>query len=217
MISDRDSSGVLTRKEREELVLDLYFKENKTYHEIAKIARMSPRDIKPIIDKAYQEKERTEHKSTAVQAYELFYKGKTPLEVAITLNIGETQVTAYYWQYLVWSIIDNYLRGILCFKRFLLNQNMLPRICRLLTAHFEEATEHIQVIVNLTEHGFRYKNFVALSVAMEEHYYHDRHQRYRHWPRQRYHHFQQKNIECYAVWILFVVLDLLLAVMLIVR
>jgi DNA-directed RNA polymerase specialized sigma subunit len=39
MISDRDSSGMLTRKEREELVLDLYFSQNKTYHEIAKIAR----------------------------------------------------------------------------------------------------------------------------------------------------------------------------------
>jgi hypothetical protein len=89
MISDRDSNGVLTRKEREELVLDLYFKENNTYHEIAKIARISPRDIKPIIDKAINEKERTEHKSTTVQAYELFYKGKTPLEVAIILNIRE--------------------------------------------------------------------------------------------------------------------------------
>ncbi|MFL6402101.1 MAG: hypothetical protein ACJ71M_01280 [Nitrososphaeraceae archaeon] len=54
MISDTNSNGVLTRKEREELVLDLYF--NKTYPEIAKIARMSPRDIEPIIDKAYQDK-----------------------------------------------------------------------------------------------------------------------------------------------------------------
>jgi hypothetical protein len=55
-----DSNGVLTRKEREELVIDLNFNQNKTYHEIAKIARISPRDIKPIIDKAYQEKERQE-------------------------------------------------------------------------------------------------------------------------------------------------------------
>jgi DNA-directed RNA polymerase specialized sigma subunit len=54
MISNTNSNGVLTRKEREELVLDLYFNQNKTYHEIAKIAGMSPRDIKPIIDKAYQ-------------------------------------------------------------------------------------------------------------------------------------------------------------------
>ena len=53
MTSDIDRNGVLTRREREELVLDLYFNQNKTYQEIAKIARKSPRDIKPIIDKAY--------------------------------------------------------------------------------------------------------------------------------------------------------------------
>jgi hypothetical protein len=90
MTSNIDSNGVLTRKEKEELVLDLYFNQNKTYHEMAKIARISPRDIKPIIDKAYQQKETTEHKSVAVQAYELFFKGKTPLEVCIILNIGQT-------------------------------------------------------------------------------------------------------------------------------
>jgi uncharacterized protein YoxC len=107
MISDTNSNGVLTRKQREELVLDLYLKENKTYHEIAKIARMSPRDIKPIIDKAYQEKERTEHKSLAVQTYQLFSKGKTPLDVAIDLNIGQVQATIYYAEYLKLAELDD--------------------------------------------------------------------------------------------------------------
>jgi hypothetical protein len=74
--------------------------ENKTYHEIAKIARMSPGDIKPIIDKAYEEQRRTEHKSLAIQAYQLFSKGKTPLDVAIDLNIGQAQTTQYYAEYL---------------------------------------------------------------------------------------------------------------------
>jgi hypothetical protein len=100
MTIDFDSKNVLTRKQKEEIVLDLYFNQNKTIREIAKIARMSPRDIKAIVDKAYQEKERKEHKSLAVQAYELFYQGKTPLEVAIILNIGQTEVTHYYTQYL---------------------------------------------------------------------------------------------------------------------
>jgi DNA-directed RNA polymerase specialized sigma subunit len=57
MISNTNSNRVLTRKEREELVLNLFFKQNKTIREIAKIARMSPRDIKSILDKTYQEKE----------------------------------------------------------------------------------------------------------------------------------------------------------------
>jgi hypothetical protein len=89
MTSDIDSNGVLTRQEREELVLDLYFNQNKKYSEIAKIARISPRDIKPIIDKASQEKERQARKSLAVQAYELFFKGKTLLQVTIDLNLGQ--------------------------------------------------------------------------------------------------------------------------------
>jgi hypothetical protein len=100
MTSDIDSNRVLSRKEREQLVLDLYFNLNKTYNEISKIARISLRDIKPIIDKAINEKERTEHKSTAVQAYELFSQGKTLLEVTIDLNLNQAQATAYYGEYL---------------------------------------------------------------------------------------------------------------------
>jgi hypothetical protein len=107
MTSDIDSDRVLTRKEREELVLDLYFNQNKTYPEIAKIAKISPRDIKPIIDKAHQEKERQEHKALFVQAYELFSKGKKPLEVAIILNLGQAQVTAYYADYLKLVQLDD--------------------------------------------------------------------------------------------------------------
>ena len=95
-----DSNKILSRQEREERVLDLYFNQNKNYRQIAKEMKMSVRDIGEIVNRAKQEKERQEHKSIAVQAYELFYKGKTPLDVAIILNIGEAQATAYYWQYL---------------------------------------------------------------------------------------------------------------------
>ncbi|MFL6425081.1 MAG: hypothetical protein ACJ71R_16015 [Nitrososphaeraceae archaeon] len=84
MISDTNSNGLLTRKQKEELVMQ---GGRACYHEISKIARISPRDIKPIIDKAINEKERTEHKSTAVQAYELFSKGKTLLEVTIEFHL----------------------------------------------------------------------------------------------------------------------------------
>jgi hypothetical protein len=111
-----DSDAVLSKKEKEELVLDLYFNQNKTYQETAKIARMSPRDIKPIIDKAYQKKERTEHKSLAVQAYELFSKGKTPLDAAITLNIGQTSAIEYYAEYLRQIGIEDITKIYLEFK-----------------------------------------------------------------------------------------------------
>jgi hypothetical protein len=50
--------------------------------------KMSLRDIGEIVNRAKEEKERQEHKSLSVQAYDKFFKGKTPLQVAIELNIG---------------------------------------------------------------------------------------------------------------------------------
>ncbi len=36
---------ILTKQERERLLLDLYYNQGKTYREISKQARISPRDI----------------------------------------------------------------------------------------------------------------------------------------------------------------------------
>jgi hypothetical protein len=49
---------------------------------------MSVRDIGEIVNRVKEEKERQDHKSLVVQAYEHFSKGKTPLEMAIILNIA---------------------------------------------------------------------------------------------------------------------------------
>ena len=68
---------------------------------------MSVRDIGEIVNRAKEEKERQEHKALFVQAYELFSKGKKPLEVAIILNLGQAQVTAYYADYLKLVQLDD--------------------------------------------------------------------------------------------------------------
>src|ERR687889_2242189 len=103
---------ILTRQERERLVLDLY-NQGKTYREIAKEARISPRDIGVILNKVIQEKtegskeegikqqddnvkqnkqqEQQQHLSLSAQAYKLFSDRNTPLEVAITLNLEESE------------------------------------------------------------------------------------------------------------------------------
>jgi hypothetical protein len=68
--------------------VEFNFNQNKNYRQIAQEMKMSLRDIGEIVKRAKEEKERQEHKSLSVQAYDKFFKGKTPLQVAIELNIG---------------------------------------------------------------------------------------------------------------------------------
>ena len=107
---------VLTRQEKEKLVLDLY-NQGKTYREIAKEARMCPRDIGVIVNMAVKEEElKTDHRndkenqdtnnsaekklkdqelSLSTRAYKLLSKGKALVEVAVALNLEEVEVTRY--------------------------------------------------------------------------------------------------------------------------
>jgi hypothetical protein len=89
----------LTRQEKEKLVLDLYYNQNKSYHQIAKEARICPRDIKAILDKRVKEVELKQSMSVSSQGYKLFLQGKSPLEVAIALNLRDAQVTELYKEY----------------------------------------------------------------------------------------------------------------------
>ncbi len=94
----------LNRRERERLVLELY-NQGKTYREISREARISPRDIGVILNKALEKKkdqaskeqgqdnngaqyyqQKQHHLSPSAQAYKLFFDRKTPLEAAIQLN-----------------------------------------------------------------------------------------------------------------------------------
>ena len=114
---------VLTRQEKEMKILDLY-NQGKTYKQIAEIARVSPRDIKPVLEKAEKEREKElgmntpegkgnggknpqpQKPSNASQAYRLFSEGKTPLEVAVELNIREAEATKYYREH--WKLKQLY-------------------------------------------------------------------------------------------------------------
>ena len=106
---------ILTRQERERLVLGLY-NQGKTYREIAKEARISPRDIGVILNKRIEEKtdgaeqqdhsegnqqeEQQQYSSLSTEAYKLFFNGKTPIEVSIALNLREAEATKFcreYW------------------------------------------------------------------------------------------------------------------------
>ena len=88
----------LTREEKEKLVLDLYYIERKTYAEIAKEARISLRDIGPILKKSGTD----QSLSDSSQAYQLFLEGKSPIQVAIKLGLKEPEVHELYRQY--WNL-----------------------------------------------------------------------------------------------------------------
>ena len=101
---------ILTRQERERLVLDLY-NQGKTYRKISKEAKISPRDIEVILNKAVEKKiegskeedninsKKERQLSVSAQAYKLFSEGKTPLVGAIALNLTESEATKFYREY----------------------------------------------------------------------------------------------------------------------
>ena len=106
---------ILTRQEKERFVIDLY-NQGKTIREIAKQARMSFRNIGVILNKRIEEKneakgqqdnntyaetnqEQQQYSSLSTEAYKLFFNGKTPIEVAIALNLRESEATEFYKEY----------------------------------------------------------------------------------------------------------------------
>src|SRR6185437_12841993 len=101
---------VLTRDEKETLVLDLY-NQRTPIRDIAREAGMSFRDIGRIIDKKEKEKETREGQTRqgflSTQAYKLFSDGSTPEEVAIALNLRQPQVTEFYTEH--WKLNGLYM------------------------------------------------------------------------------------------------------------
>ncbi len=84
-------------EEKKNLVIQLH-QEGKTQREIAKTAHMSVRDISKIIRKI--EGIPTEEKSLETQALDLFYQGKKPIEVAVSLNLNAQKISKLYKDYL---------------------------------------------------------------------------------------------------------------------
>jgi hypothetical protein len=98
----------ITRVEKEEFVIQLY-KENKSTREIAKLTHMSFRDIGAITKKLksaaagekgpLEEDDDIKSKSKTTQALKLFSELKSPIEVAIALDLPVDQVRIIYREY----------------------------------------------------------------------------------------------------------------------
>jgi hypothetical protein len=84
----------MDKKQKEALVMALLEK-GETYREITKKAGVSPNTIKAIANRAGL----SEITSESSRAFELYVQQKTPLEVAIELNIEADKAIHYYHEY----------------------------------------------------------------------------------------------------------------------
>jgi hypothetical protein len=135
-MTSSDDNRTLDDDEKKKQVLELYYNERKKTREIAKIIRMSLRDIGDILkgnkerekqksiyhnvdnggDKDNGGKEDQQHQSIAVlelsdkqkaaKAYEFYNKGKTPVQVATKLCLFAKEATTYYIDF--WKLKRHY-------------------------------------------------------------------------------------------------------------
>jgi len=96
---------VLSREEKEKMVLDLYYNKGYTYKQLTRELRMSPNQLREIIKRHEDKNDAIANKkkmlSLSSQAYKLFYEGKDNVEVAIKLDLPQEQVTQFrleYWR-----------------------------------------------------------------------------------------------------------------------
>ena len=101
----------MSREEKERRIIDLYYNQGKTTREIIKELRVSPNHISAVLKKKEEEErnncstvtnnqqQSSSSSSFATKAYELFSKGKRPVDVAIALNLREPEVTELYREY----------------------------------------------------------------------------------------------------------------------
>ena len=101
----------MSREEKERRIIDLYYNQGKTTREIIKELRVSPNYVSAVLKKKEEEEKNncstvtnnqqqsSSSSSFATKAYELFSKGKRPVDVAIALNLREPEVTELYREY----------------------------------------------------------------------------------------------------------------------
>jgi hypothetical protein len=86
----------MDKKQKEALVIAMLEK-GESYRDIAQKAKVSPNTIKAISNRAGLE----ETTSISSRAFELYVRQKTPVQIAITLNLEAEKAIQYHQQYLM--------------------------------------------------------------------------------------------------------------------
>ena len=86
-------------EERRNRVIDLYYNQGKTTREIAKVERMSIRDISIILKEEESKQQKDKQYEISSKAYKLFSEKNSRVDVAIELNLREPEVTRMFIEY----------------------------------------------------------------------------------------------------------------------
>jgi DNA-binding CsgD family transcriptional regulator len=97
----------ISKEEKARRIIDLYYNQGKTYHEIVEELKVSPNYVSAVLKKHEEEEnaaavtkikhEQQENKtSKEVASFKLFSEGKNTIEVAIDLKLSEEEVTQFY-------------------------------------------------------------------------------------------------------------------------
>lgn len=159
---------VLSREEKEKLLLDLYYNKGYTYRQITKELKMSPNQIRDII-RRHEEKDnaiasRKKELSLSSKAYKLYSKGKNSVQVAIMLNISEPQATQFHFEYFRLTGQDELIslhartKGKLSSLLKLFDELALKR---------EMSIEHIANVVEISLHKLPYTESLHDQVKRE--------------------------------------------------
>jgi hypothetical protein len=136
-----------TRKQKKELVIKMH-EDGKTYRDITKAARMSPRDVNIILKEHYKEPEPEKPKSKRAKAFRMFTKGKNTIEVLQTLDLEYNEVRGFYGEYLS---LKNMTEFIDFYRK---NQRFLPFLLKVIEKleHRELFENEADVLVDFLSH-----------------------------------------------------------------
>ena len=102
---------IMDKKQKEALVLAMLEK-GESYRDISRKAKVSPNTIKAISNRAGLD----ETTSISSRAFELYVQQKTPVEVAIALNLEAEKAINYYYQYFMLLGITEFTKAYLQVK-----------------------------------------------------------------------------------------------------
>jgi predicted DNA-binding protein YlxM (UPF0122 family) len=159
---------VLTREEKEKLLLDLYYNKGYTYRQITTELKMSPNQIRDII-RRHEEKDnaiasRKRELSLSSKAYKLYSKGKNREQVAITLNIPEPQATQFHLEYFRLTGQDELIS---LYARTKGKLSSLLKLFEELAVNRGMSIEHIANVVEISLHKLPYEESLYDQVKRE--------------------------------------------------